>query len=35
MTHPLAITNARILTLPGSDSPRRGTAMRELALIDN
>jgi imidazolonepropionase len=35
MTHPLAITNARILTLSGSDSPRRGNAMRELAPIDN
>jgi len=34
MTHPLAITNARILTLSGSDSPRRGNAMRELAPID-
>lgn len=34
MTHPLAITNARILTLSGSDSPRRGESMRELAPID-
>ncbi len=34
MTHPIAITNARILTLSGSDSPRRGNAMRELAPID-
>ena len=34
MTHPLAITNARILTLSGSNSPRRGNAMRELTPID-
>ena len=34
MTHPIAITNARILTLGGSDSPRRGGSMRELAAID-
>ncbi|MCR9076714.1 MAG: imidazolonepropionase, partial [bacterium] len=34
MTHPIAITNARILTLAGPDTPRRGTAMRELAPID-
>ncbi len=35
MTHPLAITNARILTVSGSDTPRRGNAMRELSPIDN
>jgi imidazolonepropionase len=34
MTHPIAITNARILTLAGNDLPRRGQAMSELAPID-
>lgn len=34
MTTPLAITNARILTLAGDEGPRRGHAMAELAPIE-
>ena len=34
MTHPIAITNARILTLAGLDAPRRGKVMQELAPIE-
>ncbi len=34
MTPPIAITNARILTLAGVESPKRGAAMRELSPID-
>jgi len=35
MTPPIAMTNARILTLAGGESPRRGAAMRELSTIDS
>jgi imidazolonepropionase len=34
MTQPIAITNARILTLAGNDAPRHGPSMRELAAIE-
>ena len=35
MTHPIAITNAHILTLAGDKAPRRGNAMSQLAPIDD
>ncbi|MFG0300368.1 MAG: imidazolonepropionase [Phycisphaerales bacterium JB047] len=34
MTHPIAITNARLLTLAHGGTPRRGMAMQKLAPID-
>ena len=35
MTHPIAITNARLLTLAHGGAPRRGKAMQKLASIDH
>lgn len=35
MTHPIAITNARLLTLAHGGAPRRGKAMHKLAPIDH
>lgn len=35
MTHPTAITNARLLTLAHGGAPRRGQAMHKLAPIDH
>lgn len=35
MTHPIAITNARLLTLAHGGAPRRGQAMHKLAPIDH